>query len=476
MQKLLLTIDKVSTFVGQFFSWLIVALTLLISCEVFSRYVLDHPHSWAFDVMIIMYGTMFMMAGAYTLAKDGHVRGDVLYGFFEPRPQATIDLILYIVFFIPGVFALTYAGYFYAAESWAISESSTITADGPPLYPFKTMLPLAGAFLLVQGIVEIIRCVICIKQGDWPSRAEDVQEVDVDKLKEMVHVKDEDIHKLDKFVAPQGETQMKIRKELWFGFALMAIILVTVVIYTPWSNFADGHLSRDDLGSLGLLMLALIVVAIMLGFPTAFTLMGMGVLFGWLAYRSVNPGTRDPADPGPDGAACLLGDVQRRADRDPALRVHGLPGRTCEPDRETVQEPAPGARAPARRTGGGDDRDLRHLCNCIRHRRRRGHADGPARAAGDAARRLQHQGGGRCDHGRRLPGHPDPAFGTADRLWRNRWRVGGQAVRGRVLPRHHARQAFTSFTSSSWPNGNRIWRHPSPRRNAGWSCRRCPRL
>jgi TRAP-type mannitol/chloroaromatic compound transport system permease small subunit len=204
MQNLLLTIDRISTFVGQFFSWLIVALTLLISWEVFSRYVLDRPHSWAFDVMIIMYGTMFMMAGAYTLAKAGHVRGDVLYGFFEPRTQATIDLILYIVFFIPGVFALTYAGYFYAAESWAIKEISNITADGPPIYPFKTMLPLAGAFLLAQGIVEIIRCIICIKQGEWPSREQDVQEVDVDKLKEMVHVKDEDIAKLDQFVVPQG--------------------------------------------------------------------------------------------------------------------------------------------------------------------------------------------------------------------------------------------------------------------------------
>lgn len=208
MQNLLLTIDRVSTFVGQFFSWLIVGLTLLISWEVFSRYVLDHPHSWAFDVMIIMYGTLFMMAGAYTLAKAGHVRGDVLYGFFEPRTQATIDLILYIVFFIPGVFALTYAGYFYAAESWAIRETSNITAEGPPIYPFKTMLPLAGAFLLAQGIVEIIRCIICIKQGAWPSREMDVQEVDVDKLKEMVHVKDEDIAQLDQFVVtPHGSTK-----------------------------------------------------------------------------------------------------------------------------------------------------------------------------------------------------------------------------------------------------------------------------
>jgi TRAP-type mannitol/chloroaromatic compound transport system permease small subunit len=192
MQKLLLFIDKVSTFVGHTFSWLIVALTLLISWEVFSRYVLDSPNAWAFDGMIMLYGTLFMMSGAYTLSKNGHVRGDVLYGFFEPRTQATLDLVLYFLFFIPGVVALTYAGYFYAAESWAINEHSNITADGPPVYPFKTVIPLAGLFLLAQGVVEIVRCIVCIRQGYWPSREEDVEEVDVDKLKEMVHAEDVD--------------------------------------------------------------------------------------------------------------------------------------------------------------------------------------------------------------------------------------------------------------------------------------------
>ncbi len=200
MQKLLLFVDKVSTWVGHAFSWFIVGLTLLISWEVFSRYALDNPHAWAFDVMIMFYGTLFMMAGAYTLAKNGHVRGDVLYGYFPPRLQAGLDLTLYIVFFIPGVIALTYAGYYYAAESWAINEHSNITAEGPPVYPFKTIIPVAGAFLLAQGVVEIIRCVICLKQGEWPSREEDVQEVDVGKLKDMVHVKDEDIAKLDELV------------------------------------------------------------------------------------------------------------------------------------------------------------------------------------------------------------------------------------------------------------------------------------
>jgi len=207
MQRLLLAIDKISTFAGQAFSWLIVLLTLLISWEVFSRYALDRPHAWAFDVMIIMYGTLFMMAGAYTLAKSGHVRGDVLYGFFRPRTQATIDLILYILFFVPGVIALTYAGTTFAAESWTMNEHSSISSEGPPIYPFKTMLPLAGGLLLLQGLVEIWRCVICIRQGQWPSREEDVEEVDVDKLKEMVHVADADIDKLDQFVVRQGGTK-----------------------------------------------------------------------------------------------------------------------------------------------------------------------------------------------------------------------------------------------------------------------------
>ena len=186
MQNLFLTIDRISTFVGHLFAWLVVGLTGLIGYEVFSRYVLNNPHAWAFDAQIMLYGTMFMMAGAYTLAKNGHVRGDILYGFLKPRTQAIFDLILYIVFFIPGVVALAYAGYSFAADSWRILEHSSITADGPPLYPFKTILPIAGVFLLLQGLVEIFRCIVCIKQGEWPSREQDVEEVDVDALKAMV--------------------------------------------------------------------------------------------------------------------------------------------------------------------------------------------------------------------------------------------------------------------------------------------------
>jgi len=200
MQKYLLAVDKISTFVGKVFSWMIVSLTLLITYEIFARYALDSPHAYAFDVMLQMYGSLFMMAGAYTLSRNGHVRGDVLYGFFPPRAQAALDLTLYVVFFLPGVIALCWAGYNYASDSWRILERSSITAEGPPIYPFKTVIPVAGAFLLVQGIVEMIRCVICLKEGRWPAREKDVEEVDVDELKEKLQVKDEDIAKLDEII------------------------------------------------------------------------------------------------------------------------------------------------------------------------------------------------------------------------------------------------------------------------------------
>ena len=202
MQKLLLFVDKASTLAGQIFGWAILALTLLISWEVFSRYVLNVPHPWVLDAQIMLYGLLFMMAGAYTLAKGGHVRGDVLYGFFAPRTQASIDLVLYILFFLPGIFALTYAGWIYANESMVIREQ-TFSPDPLPLYPFKFVIPLAGIFLMFQGVVEIIRCIVCLRDGAWPSREQDVEEVDVDKLKEMVHVRDEDIARLDELVVKQ---------------------------------------------------------------------------------------------------------------------------------------------------------------------------------------------------------------------------------------------------------------------------------
>ena len=203
MQKALLTVDRLSTWIGKVFAWMAVGLTFMVSAEVFSRYVLNEPHGWVLDAQIMMYGALFMMAGAYTLSKNGHVRGDVLYGFFRPRTQAAVDLTLYILFFLPGVFAMTWAGWTFANESLAIRET-TFNADPIPVYPFKFVIPVAGAILLLQGIVEIVRCITCLRDGEWPSRELDVEEVDVDKLKEMVHVKDEDIAALDKYVVGQA--------------------------------------------------------------------------------------------------------------------------------------------------------------------------------------------------------------------------------------------------------------------------------
>jgi TRAP-type mannitol/chloroaromatic compound transport system permease small subunit len=202
MQQILWTVDRLSTWFGKLCAWSVVVLTLLISWEVFSRYVLNKPHAWVLDAQIMMYGLLFMSAGAYTLAKNGHVRGDVLYGFFKPRTQASVDLTLYILFFLPGIVALTWAGWTFANDSLAIREQ-TFNADPLPVYPFKFVVPIAGAMLLLQGLVEIVRCVICIQTGAWPTREDDVEEVDVEKLKEMVHVKDSDIENLDQLVVQQ---------------------------------------------------------------------------------------------------------------------------------------------------------------------------------------------------------------------------------------------------------------------------------
>ena len=201
MQRFLLAVDSFSTWFGKATAWAIVGLTFLISAEVFSRYVLNKPHAWVLDAQIMLYGTLFMCAGAYTLAKNGHVRGDVLYGFFRPRTQATIDIILYFVFFLPGVVALTWAGWTYAQDSLAIREQ-TFNADPLPVYPFKFVIPIAGAVLLLQGFVEIVRCVLCLRDGVWPLREEDVEEVDVDKLKEMVHATGVETDQTAEYVPP----------------------------------------------------------------------------------------------------------------------------------------------------------------------------------------------------------------------------------------------------------------------------------
>jgi TRAP-type mannitol/chloroaromatic compound transport system permease small subunit len=178
VQRFLYFIDGISTWVGKAAAWLIILLTAVVCVEVFKRYIMNMPTAWIFDADNIMYGTLFMLCGAYTLAQNAHVRGDFLYSSMRPRLQAGLDLALYVVFFLPGIAALIYAGADYAGDSWRIGEHS-VTANGPPIYHFKTVIPIAGALVMLQGVAEVVRCVVCLQTGEWPARLRDVAEIDV---------------------------------------------------------------------------------------------------------------------------------------------------------------------------------------------------------------------------------------------------------------------------------------------------------
>ncbi|MCY4050449.1 MAG: TRAP transporter small permease subunit [Gammaproteobacteria bacterium] len=172
------SIESLSTWFGRAFGWCILILTLSVSYEVFVRYVLNAPTVWAFDMMVQMYGALFMMAGAYTLAQDGHVRGDVLYRLFPVRVQATIDFVLYILFFFPGMLALFWFGAEIASDSWRYKEVSWNSPARIQIYYFKTLIPVAGGLLIIQGVAELLRCWIAMRRGYWLERIDDVRETE----------------------------------------------------------------------------------------------------------------------------------------------------------------------------------------------------------------------------------------------------------------------------------------------------------
>lgn len=178
MQRILLGIDRLSTIVGQAFAWCIVALTLVVTYEVVARYAFRAPTTWGYDVSYMLYGTLFMMAGAYALSRNGHVRGDFLYRMMAPRRQATLDLVLYILFFFPAIFAFMISGLHFFEESYRQNERSMFSPTGPVIWPFKFLIPLVGLLLLLQGLVEVVRCIRCIREGEWPQRLSDVEEMD----------------------------------------------------------------------------------------------------------------------------------------------------------------------------------------------------------------------------------------------------------------------------------------------------------
>lgn len=203
MNRFLFFIDTLSMWVGKAFAWCILVLTFAYTYEVFVRYVLNDPTAWAFDMSYIMYGTLFMMGGAYTLSRDGHVRGDVIYRLWPPRIQAGIELTLIILFLVPGMSALIYAGIDYAMESWSFTpygpdgprgEISINSPAGVPVSPLKTILPVAAFFVLVQGMAEFVRCIACLRTGSWPQRLHDVEEMETVLLREREKKLEHEMH------------------------------------------------------------------------------------------------------------------------------------------------------------------------------------------------------------------------------------------------------------------------------------------
>ena len=190
MTRFLHFIDSLSAWFGKAFAWCIVVLTFSTVYEVFVRYVLNSPTVWAFDMSVQMYGALFMMAGAYALSQDAHVRGDVLYRLLSNKTQAKIDLTLYILFLAPGTAALIYYGYHFAEYSWFVKEVSWSSPSRIQIYFFKTLIPISGVLVFLQGIAESIRCVICIKTGEWPARLQDVQETETMLLNEQKDLRD----------------------------------------------------------------------------------------------------------------------------------------------------------------------------------------------------------------------------------------------------------------------------------------------
>ncbi|MAF94706.1 MAG: TRAP transporter permease DctQ [Rhodospirillaceae bacterium] len=188
MDRFIFLVDSFTAWVGKAFAWMILLLAVGVAYEVFVRYVLRDPTSWAFDLSYLMYGSLFMMGGAYTLARDSHVRGDVIYRLWKPKTQATVELVVYFLFFFPGILALVFAGADYALESWSYNygrgEVSINSPAGVPISQFKTVLPVAGALLFLQGLAQVCRCIVCIKTGEWPAHLDDVEEMEVALLQD----------------------------------------------------------------------------------------------------------------------------------------------------------------------------------------------------------------------------------------------------------------------------------------------------
>ena len=397
MKNFLFFIDSLSLWTGKAFSWLILVLTLGVSYEVFVRYVLSAPTTWAFDFSYITYGALFLMAGAYTLSRNGHVRADVIYRFLPPRTQASFDIVLYVIFFLPAIAAFMYSGYIYAEMSVRFREVSIFSPAGVPVFPLKTLIPVTGLLLLLQGIAEIIRCILCIREGAWPARLHDVEETESVIIHETQYKQE------------RGEDD-RDRKA---------------------AAGAQGDWSMTD-PQVGMLMLFLFIFIIMLGFPIAFTLMAMGLGFGFYAYyvpgqeifqnrifillvsKAFEVMSNDVLTAVP--LFLFMGYVVERANILDRL-FHSL---------QLSMKNIPGALAVAT------------LVTCAMFATATGIVGAVVTLMGLLAFPAMLRAGydvrtlGRRGLRRRLPGHPDPAEHPADRLCGHRRRIRGQALCGRL--------------------------------------------
>jgi TRAP-type mannitol/chloroaromatic compound transport system permease small subunit len=184
MERYIRLADKLSAWFGKAFAWCVMVMTVGVGYEVFARYLFNRPTAWAFDLTYMMYGTMFMMAGAYALSRDAHVRGDFVYRLWSIRTQAAVELVLYFIFFFPGVLALVFAGWRYAGRSWRYLEVSVMSPANIPIYQFKSVIVAAGVLLVIQGIAQVFRCILAIRTGEWLKPDDDVEELEAVLQKE----------------------------------------------------------------------------------------------------------------------------------------------------------------------------------------------------------------------------------------------------------------------------------------------------
>lgn len=164
LEKLMKSVDLLNRLIGRSCSFLIVILTVLVVIEVFLRHVMGRPTIWNFEITKMVFGFYFMILGGYTLLKNSHVSVDVVYETLSEKKRRILDLISYVVFFFPFCTVLLIEGTRFAAKSWIDNETSW-SVFAPPLYPIKTVIPIAVLLILLQGINIFIKNLTFLIKG-----------------------------------------------------------------------------------------------------------------------------------------------------------------------------------------------------------------------------------------------------------------------------------------------------------------------